>query len=112
MQTIYSLLLFLLMKSFATGQALNIDWYSETENIGIVIQNSYPKGGSYTGPTTEHYNYSYLVFFTRVINRTDESIDLSVHFSADSTMIPNSPNTFMKLFLPEAKMTLTKQRSI
>lgn len=84
-------------------------WYSETVNNGIVIQNSLPKGGKYTGPVTENFNYSYLVFFTRIINETRDPLELTLNFSSDSIPIPNSPNTYVKLFLPSDTMTLEKQ---
>ncbi|AXT20161.1 hypothetical protein D7030_03335 [Flavobacteriaceae bacterium AU392] len=94
---------------FVKGQTIDTKWYSEIVSNGVVIQNSFPKGGPYTGFTKKHYNYSYLVFFTRVINETGNPFELNVNFSADSIAIPNSPNTFVKLFLPPDTMTLDKQ---
>lgn len=84
-------------------------WYSETNNNGVIIQNSFPKGGPYTGPTKKNFNYTYLVFFTRVINKTTTPLELAINFSADSIAIPYSPDTFVKLFLPADTMTLDKQ---
>lgn len=106
-----SLALCLLVCSFVQGQRIDAKWYSETENNGVIIQNSFPKGGPYTGPTTENFNYSYLVFFSRVINETGNPLELIVHFSADSIPIPipNSSDTFVKLFLPPDTMTLEKR---
>ena len=103
------IILFLVVGTFLQGQEINWDWYSETTNNGITIQNSFPKGGPYTGPTQKYFNHSYLVFFTRVINETDKPVELSLNFLADSIAIPNSPGTYMKLFLPPNKMTLEKQ---
>ena len=100
---------FLLLFSLAKGQNTETKWYSENEKNGIVIQNSFPKGGPYAEPTIEHFNYSYLVFYTRVINETGHPIELEISFSADSITIPNSPNTFVKVFLPPDTMTLDKQ---
>jgi hypothetical protein len=100
---------FLLCCSFAVGQSIGTKWYSEQENDGILIQNSFNKGGPYTGPTTEHFNYSYLVYYSRVINETEHPIELSLSFSADPIPIPNSPNTFVKVFLPSDTMTLEKR---
>lgn len=85
------------------------DWYSESSTNGITIQNSYPKGGPYPGPTQQHFRYSYLVFFSRVVNESGHPLDLSVHFQSDSIGIPNSPDTYMKLFLPSETMTLDKR---
>ena len=104
-----SLVLFVLICSFLNGQQLETNWYSENVSNGVIIQNSFPKGGPYTGPTTEHFNYSYLVFFSRVINETENQIELVLNFSADSIAIPNSPDTFVKLFLPPSTMTIDNQ---
>lgn len=85
--------------------------YEYTDSIGksLIIQNSFPKGGPYNGPTKKFFNYSYLVFFSRVINKTTNPLKLAINFSADSIAIPNSPDTFVKLFLPKDTMTLDKQ---
>ena len=95
--------------SFASGQSVDTEWYSETTSNGLIIQNSFPKGGPYTGFTTRNYNHSYLVFFTRVINETGSPLELKVNFSADSFAIPYSPDTYVKLFLPPDTMTLDKR---
>lgn len=102
---------FLSLHTFVTGQSLpqpTTKWYSETINNGIIIQNSYPRGGPYTGPG-KNFNYSRLVFFTRVVNETATPMELTIHFSADSIAIPDSPDTFVKLFLPPDTMTVGKQ---
>lgn len=104
-----TLVCFILIFSYAKSQNTETKWYSETINNGIIIQNSFPKGGPYNGPTKKHFNYSYLVFFSRIINQTEKSIELIVNFPADSIGIPNAPDTFVKLFVPPDKMTLEKQ---
>lgn len=108
MRLTISVVFFLLFCSFVKGQRIDTKW-SETANNGVIIQNSFPKGGPYPGPTKNNFNHSYLVFFTRVINETETSLELTVNFFADSIEIPNSLNTFVKLFLPPDTMTLDKQ---
>ncbi|MFY0607276.1 MAG: hypothetical protein JXR10_11200 [Cyclobacteriaceae bacterium] len=103
-----SILCLYLIGFFVKGQSFT-NWYSESNNDGIIIQNSYPKGGPYTGATERDFNHSYLVFFTRIVNETESLLDLSVSFSADPIAIPNSSDTFMKLFLPADTMTLDKR---
>lgn len=106
--TAFLLSIFTLAK--AQREEIDLNYlYSETDNNGIIIQNSLPKGGPYTGSVEKHFNYSHLVFFTRIINDTDKPIEVAVNFSADSTVIPNSPDTFVKLFLPADTMTVEKQ---
>lgn len=112
MRLYLTIIFFLLVCTLAEAQREGIDekyLYSETDNNGIIIQNSFPRGGPYTGPTKNHHNYSHLVFFSHIINETDKPIELYINFSADSTVIPNSPDTFVKLFLPPDTMTVEKQ---
>lgn len=110
MRLVISLVFCLLTCSFVQGQKVDSKWYSETESNGVVIQNSYPKGGRYPGSTDRHFNYSYLVFYTRVVNETANPLEISLNFSSDSIPIPNSPDTFVKLFLPADKMTQEKEQ--
>jgi hypothetical protein len=109
MKFLISIVSSLLICSFVKGQSIDTEWYSESVSNGITIQNSYPKGGPYTGPTKKYFNHSYLVFFTRVINGTEKPLEFSLNFTADSFPIPNSPETFVKLFLPRDTMTFAKQ---
>lgn len=115
MRFIIFVLFFLSVCNFAVGQvAAEPTWYSQTNNKGIIIQNSFPRGGFYKGPankvtTKKRFNYSRLVFFTRVVNETGAVLKLTINFSADSIPIPHSPDTFVKVFLPSDTMTLAKQ---
>jgi len=110
MRFIISVLFFLSFCTFVMGQRISkTNWYSETNTNGVVIQNSFPKGGPYKGPTKRNFNYSHLVFFTRLVNETETPLELTINFSADSIPIPHSPDTFVKLFLPSDTMTQDKQ---
>ena len=102
-------LFLLLICSCIKGQGIDTKWYSETLSNGVIIKSSFPKGGPYKGPTTENFNHSYLVFFHRVMNETKNPLELIINFSADSIAIPNSPDTYVKLFLPPDTMTIDKQ---
>ena len=97
------------ISTFAIGQWIDNKWYSETTTDGVTIQNSYPKGGLYDGPVENKFNGSYLVFYTRVINGTDDPLAFTLNFSSDSIPIPNSSDTFVKLLLPSETKTLEKQ---
>ena len=110
MRSIIVAVFFLPFCTHATAQEISkTKWYSETNTNGIVIQNSFPKGGPYTGSTKKNFNYSHLVFYTRVVNETETPLELTINFSADSIPIPHSPDTFVKLFLPSDTMTHDKQ---
>jgi len=74
----------------------------------LIIQNSYPKGGSqYTDATGRTFNY--VIFWTRVMNETADSIELTIKFPADSFPSTSSANSYVKVFLPPGKMTLEKE---
>lgn len=109
MRITISTVLILIIFSLAKAQNTDYGWYSETENNGVVIQNSFNRGGPYT--TNKYFNASHLVFFTRVSNETENPLELTVTFSADSIAIPGSPDTFLKLFLPPDTMTFDKRNS-
>ena len=103
-----TIVFFLLIYSLVKGQSIEINWYSETTSNGVVIQNSFNKGGPYTGSVKKYFNVSNLVYFTRVINETKNPLELTLNFSGDSFAIPNSPDMFVKLFLAPDTMTLDK----
>lgn len=109
MRIVASVVLCILIYTCILGQAPDTYAYSQSESNGVIIQNSFPKGGPYTGRTTEHYNYSQLVFFSRVINETENSLELNLEFSADPIPIPDASDTYVKLFLPPDTMTFDKQ---
>ena len=109
MRITISAVLVLLICSMVNGQTIGEQWYSKSESNGVVIQNSYNKGGPYTGPVKQYHNVSNLVYFTRVINETEQPLELTVNFTAESFAIPNSPDTFVRLSLPPDTMTLKKR---
>lgn len=100
---------FMIASLGAFAQGSGYTWFSENSSDGILIQNSFPKGGPYLGPTDWGYNHSYLVFFSHVVNENDFEVELDLNFSADSLPVPDSPDTFVKFFLPSETMTADKQ---
>lgn len=79
---------------------------TETDNNGIVIQNSFPKGDGYRDSNGKVYRV--VIFWTRIINRSKQSIELSIDFKADSLVNPAMGDLHSKLFLPPDTMTLDK----
>ena len=80
-------------------EKIKTKWYSETTNKGVAIQNSFPRGGPYPGSTGKNSNYSFLIFFTRVINETTSPLELTINFPADSFPTGEAGNVYMKIFL-------------
>ena len=92
------------------GERQNIDTefkYADSAGKDVIIQNSLPKGGSYTNPTGNRFGYG--IFWTRVINETDAPFELTVNFPADSFTIIPQHDSYLKLFLPPGKMTPDKE---
>ncbi|HEU4470776.1 MAG TPA: hypothetical protein VFR58_06835 [Flavisolibacter sp.] len=82
--------------------------YEFTDSIGkrLVIQNSLPRGGRYTDPNGK--NHAYAVFWTRIINETNNPLEATINFPVDSFEVPSSPAVYMKLLLPPDTMTMNK----
>jgi hypothetical protein len=92
------------------GQSIpKTKWYSETASKGVIIQNSFPKGGPYTGSPGKNSNYSFLIFFTRIKNETATPLELTMNFPADSFATGEGGNVYLKLFLPPDTMTFYKE---
>ncbi len=84
--------------------------YEYTDSIGkrLIIQNSFPKGGiKYTDSNGEVYVYA--VFWTRIINETDNPLELNIDFPVNSYEVPSLPGKYFKILVPSDTMTLDKE---
>ncbi len=98
------------------GYFMHTEWeYLDSVGTGIIIQNSFPKGGGhldstsmvgYPAPTGTHYGCA--VFWTRVINKTAAPLELSMKMPADSFVISAPPDNYFKVFLAPGIMTPDK----
>lgn len=80
-----------------------------TDSVGkvILVDNSFPKGGGgYTDSAGK--NYSYVIFWTRVINQSTTPLELVIKFPADPFAIFPSLDSHIRIFLPPDTMTLDK----
>lgn len=81
--------------------------YTYSNGANVIIQNSYPKGGTrYTDPNGEKYVYA--VFWTQIINETDNPLELKIDFPLDSYEVPSLPDKYFKILVPSELMTLGK----
>lgn len=81
--------------------------YTDSKGGSVTVQNSLPKGGlKYTD--TNGDIYSYVVFWTRIINETDKSLELKINFPLDSYEVPSLPNKYYKILIPSDTMTIEK----
>jgi hypothetical protein len=84
--------------------------YEYADSIGkrLIIQNSFPKGGiKYTDSNGEVYVYA--VFWTRIINETDNPLELKIDFPVNSYEVPSLPGKYYKILVPNDTMTLDKE---
>lgn len=83
--------------------------YTRSDVKGVTIQNSFPKGGlKYTDNNGKVYVYA--VFWTRIINETDNPFTLTIDFPADSLELASSAGRYFKLLIPSDTMTLEKEK--
>jgi len=83
--------------------------YEYTDSIGmsLIIENGFPRGGTkYTDPNGEVYVWA--VFWTRIINETDNPLELKIGFPVDSYEVPSLPGKYFKILVPPDTMTLDK----
>ena len=84
--------------------------YEYTDSIGkrLIIQNSASWGGiKYTDPNGEVYTYA--IFWTRIINETDNHLQLKIDFPVDSYEVPSLPGKYFKILVPPDTMTIDKE---
>ena len=82
----------------------------------LLIQNYDPKGngsldgtGNYGYKNPEGKNFGYIVFLTKIINKTTDPVEINMNFSADSVAIPRQPQAYVKFFIPPDIMTFAKE---
>jgi hypothetical protein len=110
MRFIIPLMFFLSFPHFVMGQQLSqTKWYSETASNGIIIQNSFPQGGPYIDSTGKDTGHSFLIFFTRIINKTATPLETAINFPADSFATGEDGTVYLKLFLSSDTMTHEKE---
>lgn len=83
--------------------------YEYTDNSGkkLIIRNGLPKGGmTYTAPNG--MTYSYRIFWTQIINETDNPFELSIKIPASSFELQSSPADSIKIYLPIDEMNIDK----
>jgi hypothetical protein len=81
--------------------------YTDSEGKVVMLHNSFPKGGGgYTDSIGN--NYSYVIFWTRVINESATPVELVIKFPADPFTIFPSPDSYIRIFLPPDTMDLEK----
>ena len=81
--------------------------YTDSNGKSITIQNGYPRGGiKYTDPNGKVF--SYAVFWTRIINETDNPLEFKIDLPINSYAISNFPGKHFQILVPDDTITLDK----
>lgn len=81
--------------------------YVDTYGKNVIIKNGFPRGGlKYTDKNGDNYNYA--VFWTQIINETDNPIELTMDFPLNSYEVPSLPGKYYKVLIPNDTMTFEK----
>ncbi|MDB5203281.1 MAG: hypothetical protein JWQ27_2690 [Ferruginibacter sp.] len=75
----------------------------------LIIENGFPKGGmKYIDPNGDSYNY--ILFWTRIINETDNTLQVNMNVPVNSYEVPSLPGKYYEVLIPNDTMTLEKLR--
>lgn len=81
--------------------------YADSMGKRLIIENGFPKGGmKYIDPNGDSYNY--IVFWTRIINKTDNTLELKLNVPVDSYEVSSLPGKYYKILIPTDTMTPEK----
>ncbi|WP_044171266.1 hypothetical protein [Flectobacillus major] len=81
--------------------------YVDPAGKNVIIKNGFPRGGlKYTDKKGD--NYSYVVFWTQIVNETDNKIELTIDFPLNSYEVPSLPGKYYKILIPNDTMTFAK----
>jgi hypothetical protein len=81
-----------------TNNNLSVPLTADLPGEGVIILNSPPKAGRYTDAGGNEFDYG--ITRTTVINVSDNPLQLTINFPADSFASLTSPGSYIKLFLP------------
>jgi hypothetical protein len=94
-------------KAFNSSDIYTEYKYIDSDGKNITIQNGFPRGGvKYTDKNGDNYNYA--VFWTKIINETDNPLELKMDFPLDSYDVPSLPGKYYEVLIPADTMTFEK----
>jgi len=80
--------------------------YSYTEGGRVLIENSLSKGEQYTDPNGNEYFKT--IFWSRIFNETDDSLELKIDFPGDSYEVRALPGKYFKILVLPDTMSVDK----
>ncbi len=82
--------------------------YKDSSGRKLKIINSLPRGGGYIHSGGK--DYSYVVFWNRIINESASPVKISLKFPVDSFPIFPSPESYIKILIPDHTMTMEQSQ--
>ena len=85
--------------------------YTDSNGKSLFIQNSFPRAEPYIDPKGREY--AKAIFWTRIMNETDNPLELKIDFSGELYEFPlsvgSSVGNYFKIILPSDTMTRDKE---
>lgn len=99
-------------KDIATPPGFNEKYqtkYEYTNSLGkrLIILNSIRKGAPYIDP--KGISYGKVIFWTLLINETNNPLELKIDLPVDSFDVPGLPGKYYKILVPPDTMTIDKE---
>ena len=81
--------------------------YADAMGKRVTINNGLPKGTTYTAPNGK--KYFKVIFWSRIINETDNPLEMNVNFPVELYEVPGSSGNYYKILVPPDTMTVDKE---
>jgi len=81
--------------------------YADAMGKRVIITNSLPKGTTYTAPNGKKYFKG--IFWSGIINETDNPLEMNINFPAELFEVPGLPGNHYKILVPPDTMTVDKE---
>jgi hypothetical protein len=81
--------------------------YADAMGKHVIIINSLPRGTAYTDPNGK--KYFRIIFWSRIVNETDNPLEMNISFPVKSYEVPGLPGNHFKILVPPDTMTVDKE---
>lgn len=81
--------------------------YADSMGNRLIIENSFSRGGAYTD--SHGKGYSTIMFWTRIINETENPLELTIDLPIHSYEVPTLPGKYFKVLIPPDTLTLDRE---
>ena len=81
--------------------------YTDSKGKRLIIENSFSRGIQYADSNAKKYNR--VMFWTRIINETENPLELNIDLPTYSYEVPTLPGKYFKILIPSDTMGLDKE---